>query len=190
MGYSYISANAYAIDSITGVDAVDIIMGKQKTTVLGNDTAFKTFTPALQAMLTRYLSSGGRLLLSGTYIASDMLSEAEKTFVKEQLHYTYRCDRASKRGGVVVNNRALPSGAHHFFTTPNPEVIASENPDCIHPAGEAVCVARYADTDLSAAVAYDGTKEHKSKTLVWGFMLESTQDFNTLYKDCINWLMQ
>ena len=190
MGYSYISANAYAIDSITGVDAVDIIMGKQKTTVLGNDTAFKTFTPALQAMLTRYLSSGGRLLLSGTYIASDMLSEAEKAFVKEQLHYTYRCDRASKRGGVVVNNRALPAGAHHFFTTPNPEVIASDNPDCIHPAGEAVCVARYADTNLSAAVAYDGTKEHKSKTLVWGFMLESTQDFNTLYKDCINWLMQ
>ena len=51
-------------------------------------------------------------------------------------------------------------------------------------------VAKYADTQLNAAVAYDGTENNSGKTLVWGFMLESMKDFNTLYKDCINWLMQ
>ena len=90
----------------------------------------------------------------------------------------------------MVNTRALEGGQYHFFTTPNPSYIASENPDCIHPADNAVCVARYADTNLSAAIAYDGTDEQKGKTLAWGFMLESTENFDTLYKDCINWLMK
>ena len=190
LGYSYISANAYAIDTIADVDAVDLIMGKQKTTILGTDTAFKSFTPALQSVITDYLTSGGRLLVSGTHIASDMQNADEKAFVKEQLHYTYRCDHASKQGGVVVNPRTLEGGQYHFYTTPNPSYMASENPDCIHPAGNAVCVARYADTNLSAAIAYDGTDEQKGKTLAWGFMLESTENFDTLYKDCINWLVK
>ena len=190
LGYSYISANAYAIDTIADVDAVDLIMGKQKTTILGTDTAFKSFTPALQSVITDYLATGGRLLVSGTHIASDMLSADEKAFAKEQLHYTYRCDHASKQGGIVVNTRALEGGQYYFFTTPNPSYIASENPDCIHPADNAICVARYADTNLSAAIAYDGTDEQKGKTLAWGFMLESTENFDTLYKDCINWLMK
>jgi hypothetical protein len=190
LGYSYISANAYAIDTIADVDAVDLIMGKQKTTILGTDTAFKSFTPALQSVITDYLTSGGRLLVSGTHIASDMQNADEKAFVKEQLHYTFRCDHASKQGGVVVIPRTLEGGQYHFYTTPNPSYMASENPDCIHPADNAVCVARYADTNLSAAIAYDGTDEQKGKTLAWGFMLESTQNFDTLYKDCINWIMK
>ncbi|MBQ2434445.1 MAG: hypothetical protein II266_08430, partial [Clostridia bacterium] len=65
MGYSYISANAYAIDTIADVDAVDLIMGKQKLTALGNDTTFKTFTPELKKLLTDYLTTGGNLLVSG-----------------------------------------------------------------------------------------------------------------------------
>jgi hypothetical protein len=53
-----------------------------------------------------------------------------------------------------------------------------------------VCVARYHDTGLSAAVAYDGSSEQKGKTLAWGFMLESSVDFNQLYQTSINWLMK
>ena len=66
----------------------------------------------------------------------------------------------------------------------------TENPECIHPTDGAQAVARYSDTMLNAAVAYDGQAENKGKTLVWAFMLESTDDFNTLYKDCIKWLIQ
>ena len=190
MGYSYVSTSVAALDSIAGYDLVDVILGKQKTIVMGNDTSFHCMPTNMQHALTHYLQHGGRLLLSGAHIASDMLSADEKAFAKEQLHYTYRCDHASKQGGIVVNTRALEGGQYHFFTTPNPSYIASENPDCIHPADNAVCVARYADTNLSAAIAYDGTDEQKGKTLAWGFMLESTENFDTLYKDCINWIMK
>lgn len=190
MGYSYISANAYAIDTIADVDAVDLIMGKQKLTILGTDTAFKSFTPELQKVVTDYLEKGGNLLVSGAYIASDMQSPEDKAFVKNQLHYTYRCNHACEQGSLVVNRRVLSPATYTFHATPNANSIHTENPDCILPADGAQAVAKYADTQLNAAVAYDGREEQKGKTLAWGFMLESTQNFNTLYKDCINWLMQ
>lgn len=190
MGYSYISANAYAIDTIADVDAVDLIMGKQKLTILGTDTAFKSFTPELQKVVTDYLEKGGNLLVSGAYIASDMQSPKEKAFIKEQLHCTYRCNHASEQGSLVVNRRVLSPGTYTFHATPNANCIHTENPDCILPADGAQAVAKYADTQLNAAVAYDGEENQKGKTLAWGFMLESTQDFNTLYKDCISWLFR
>ena len=190
MGYSYISANAYAIDTIADVDAVDLIMGKQKLTILGTDTAFKSFTPELQKVIADYLEKGGNLLVSGAYIASDMQSPEDKAFIKEQLHCTYRCNHASEQGSLVVNRRVLSPGTYTFHATPNANCIHTENPDCILPADGAQAVAKYADTQLNAAVAYDGREEQKGKTLAWGFMLESTQNFNTLYKDCISWLFR
>lgn len=189
MGYSYISANAYAIDTIADVDAVDLIMGKQKLTILGTDTAFKSFTPELQKVVADYLAKGGNLLVSGAHIASDMQSPKDKAFIKEQLHCTYRCNHASEQGSLVVNRRVLSPGTYTFHATPNANCIHTENPDCILPADGAQAVAKYADTQLNAAVAYDGREEQKGKTLAWGFMLESTQNFNTLYKDCINWIL-
>ena len=190
MGYSYISANAYAIDTIADVDAVDLIMGKQKLTILGTDTAFKSFTPELQKVVADYLEKGGNLLVSGAHIASDMQSPKDKAFIKEQLHCTYRCNHASEQGSLVVNRRVLSPGTYTFHATPNANCIHTENPDCILPADGAQAVAKYADTQLNAAVAYDGREEEKGKTLAWGFMLESTQNFNTLYKDCISWLFR
>ena len=190
MGYSYISANAYAIDTIADVDAVDLIMGKQKLTILGTDTAFKSFTPELQKVVADYLEKGGNLLVSGAHIASDMQSPKDKAFIKEQLHCTYRCNHASEQGSLVVNRRVLSPATYTFHATPNANCIHTENPDCILPADGAQAVAKYADTQLNAAVAYDGREEQKGKTLAWGFMLESTQNFNTLYEDCISWLFR
>ena len=190
MGYSYVSANAYAVDTIVDYDAVDLIMGKQKTTILGNDTSFHTFTPALQNVLSAYLNAGGNLLLSGAHIASDMQSKADKAFIKDQLHYTFRCDHASKQGSLTVNNRILTPGNFQFDTTPNASRIHTENPDCIMPTSDAQGVARYADTELIAAVAYDGQEQELGKILSWAFMLESSQDFDSLYKQSIHWLMK
>ena len=189
MGYSYVSANAYAVDSISNVDAVDLIMGKQKLTVLGTDTAFKSFTPALQKVVADYLANGGKLMVSGAHIASDMQSADDKAFVKQHLHYNYRCDHASKLGGVNVNKRVLEAGQYAFDTQPNAARIHTENADCILPTKGAQTVARYADTNLSAAVAYDGTDKEQGKTLAWGFMLESSADFANLYQVSMKWLM-
>ena len=188
-GYSYISSNAYAIDTIVGCDAVDLIMGKQKTYVLGKDTSFQCFTEQLQGLLTDYLVAGGSLLMSGAYIASDMQSDTNKVFMKEHLHYSYRCNHASKQGGVTMNSQLLGVGKYNFDTAPNKQRIHTENPDCIMPAKGAVCVARFSDTNLSAAVAYDGCHQQKGKTLCWSFMLESSEDFDELFGRSVEWVM-
>lgn len=189
-GYSYVSSSMAALDSIRDCDMVDVILGKQKTTVLGKDTSFHCMPQELQKALTNYLGHRGRLLLSGAYIASDMQDANDKAFITDQLHYKARGTHASQTGRVRIE-RELPTDTHTFRTTPNAECIHTENPDGLMPAGDnARCIARYEDTGVGAGVAYTSPEEGGAKTLCWSFMLESTRDFETLYMDCIHWLMQ
>lgn len=189
-GYSYVSSSVAALDSIRDCDMVDVILGKQKTTVLGKDTSFHCMPQGLQKALTDYLEHGGRLLLSGAYIASDMQGATDKAFITSQLHYKARGTHASQTGRVKTECE-LPADTHTFRTTPNDECIHTENPDGLMPAGDnARCIARYEDTGVGAGMAYTSPEEGGAKTLCWSFMLESAHDFDTLYTDCIHWLMQ
>ncbi len=189
-GYSFVSTSVAALDSIEDCDMVDVILGKQKTTILGKDTCFHCMPQGLQKALANYLERGGRLLLSGAYIASDMQSGEDKAFITNCLHYKARGTHASQTGRVRIE-RELPTDTHTFRTTPNEECIHTENPDGLKPAGDnARCIARYEDTGVGAGVAYTSPEEGGAKTLCWSFMLESAHDFDTLYTDCINWLMQ
>ena len=186
-GYSYVSSSVAALDTIRNCDMVDLILGKQKTTILGNDTAFKCFPAPLQDVLTRYLNNGGRLLLSGSYIATDICS-TDTPFIHKQLHYKSRGTHASQTGQVRII-RELPAATLNYRTTPNAERIHTENPDGLSALGDnAICIARYEDTGVGAAIAYNG--DNGTKTLCWSFMLESAYDFNSIYLHCINWLMR
>jgi hypothetical protein len=57
------------------------------------------------------------------------------------------------------------------------------------PTSGAICVARFGDTHLPAAVSYDGKEQGLGKTLCWSLMLEGVDNFEQLYNDCINWLI-
>lgn len=188
-GYSYVSSSAAALDSIPTCDMVDLILGKQKTTILGTDTAFHCMPQPLQQVLTRYLEQGGRLLLSGAYIASDMQSEEDQAFVRNTLHYAPRGTHATRTGQVTIE-RELPADTHTFRTTPNEQRIHTENPDGLTSTAGAQIIARYADTGVGAAVAYQSPDNDGPRTLCWSFMLESAYDFDILYQDCIQWLMK
>ena len=189
MGYSYVSTSVAALDSIAGYDAVDVILGKQKTYILGGDTAFHCMPTNLQKALTDYLQHGGRLLLSGAYISSDMQSKEEQAFIKNQLHYTFRCTHASTTGKLRIE-RELSRGNYTFRTEPNETILHTENADGIFPANGGVVVARFPEANVAAAIGHDTTAEGGSKTLCWSFMLESAHDFSVLYKESINWLMK
>jgi len=191
MGYSYVTTSVAAVDSATfqSYDAVDLILGKQKTIVLGQDTSFHCFPANLQDALKQYLQLGGRLLLSGSYIASDMTSAEDQAFIKNYLHYVYRCTHASVTGKLRVE-RQLPKANHTFRVAPNDEQLHTENADGIYPTDGAIVVARFPEVNVAAAIAHDATAEGGSKTLCWSLMLESAYDFNTLYKESIEWLMK
>ena len=212
MGYSYITTSVAAVDSIAGYDAVDVILGKQKTTVLGKDTSFHCMPANLRHALTNYLQAGGRLLLSGAHIASDMTSEEDKAFVKEQLHYEFRTTHASKTGKLRVE-RMLKKGNYSFRTEPNETMLHTENADGIYPAEGGVVVARFPEANVAAAIGYEARGERLEargerqeargdeakgerreargeKTLCWSIMLESAYEFEALYRESMEWVMR
>ena len=189
MGYSYVTTSVDALDSIAGYDAVDVILGKQKTTIMGKDTSFHCMPMNLQHALTHYLQHGGRLLLAGAYIASDMTSEEDKAFIKNQLHYEFRTTNASKTGKIRIE-RQLEKGNYTFRTEPNDTMIHTENADGIYPAEGGIVVARFPEANVAAAIGYDKIEEGGAKTLCWSIMLESAYEFDALYKASINWLMK
>ena len=189
MGYSYVTTSVAALDSIAGYDAVDVILGKQKTTVLGKDTSFHCMPANLRHALTNYLQQGGRLLLSGAYIASDMTSKEEKAFVKEQLHYEFRTTHASKTGKLRVE-RLLGKGNYSFRTEPNETMLHTENADGIYPVEGGVVVARFPEANVAAAIAHDASEAGGAKTLCWSVMLESVYEFEELYRQSMEWVMR
>ena len=189
MGYSYVTTSVDALDSIAGYDAVDVILGKQKTTIMGKDTSFHCMPMNLQHALTHYLQHGGRLLLAGAYIASDMTSEEDKAFIKNQLHYEFRTTNASKTGKIRIE-RQLKKGNYTFRIEPNDTMIHTENADGIYPAEGGIVVARFPEANVAAAIGYDKIEEGGAKTLCWSIMLESAYEFDALYKASIEWLMK
>ena len=189
LGYSYVTTGVDALDSIAGYDAVDVILGKQKTTIMGKDTSFHCMPTNLQHALTHYLQHGGRLLLAGAYIASDMTSKMDKAFIKNQLHYEFRTTNASKTGKIRIE-RELEKGNYTFRTEPNDTMLHTENADGIYPTNGGIVVARFPEANVAAAIGCDKTAEGGAKTLCWSIMLESVHEFHALYQQCINWLMK
>ena len=189
MGYSYVSTSVAALDSIADYDLVDVILGKQKTYIMGHDTSFHCMPAHLQHALTHYLQHGGRLLLSGAYIASDMQGKEDAAFTKNQLHYEFRTTNASKTGKIRIE-RQLPNGAYTFRTEPNDTMLHTENADGLFPTEGGIVVARFPEANVAAAIGHDATAEGGSKTLCWSIMLESAHNFPALYQQSINWLMK
>lgn len=174
MGYSYVSSSAEAIDTLGSYALVDVIMGKQTA----EDGCFPM---GLRNALTTYLNHGGRVLVSGAFIASDMRSKQAAQWVKEILHYQYHAVNATHNGRINLQYHVLPQHTYHLWVEPNENSIECEAPDGIEPVGGAVRIGRYDDSGVTAGIAY------KRQIIALPFMLESITEAEKLYKDCINY---
>ena len=183
MGISYVSTSINAIESLKQYALVDIIMGKEK----GEKTDTIGCIPMhLRHAIEAYTAQGGKLLLSGSYIASDMRHTGDTAFTHNVLHYRYKTEKASTCGRINFQYNILPTKQYEYYTKPNPQVIECEWPDGIEPMTGGVRIARYDDTYVNAGVAY---QDDKNRMIILPFMLESVKDFPALYSDCINWLI-
>lgn len=190
-GYSFVSASKRAVlDSLVHLadyPIVDLILGNQRETFIGNRRAapeYQTFPLALQEQIAAFCQGGGHLLVSGTYVASDLYHSPDTTgrdrrFVNEVLRCRLRNAQGSRSGAVRVVQSPVPDfrpARFHLYDRPNPRSYYVESPDAIEPVdarGYTVC--RYADNNLSAAVAADaGT--YKICTL--GFPFETIKEEN------------
>ncbi|RRC97489.1 fibronectin type III domain-containing protein [Prevotella sp. OH937_COT-195] len=163
---------------------VDLLLGLEKDD--GHSLLrYKSFSSKMQRLLTDYTHSGGRLLVSGSYIGSDMTTDTEKDFLRNILK--------------VNNNGESPSRYHtnitgmgtsfDIYRTLNEDHYAATSPDVLHPAGSAFCALLYGD-GRGAGVAYDG-RDYKS--FVMGFPFEciiSHSKRNAVMRGIMSFLMK
>ena len=186
-GFSFVSCSNKAVlrsdVDLNQYKMVDLILGKQKQTIVGNGQKtpeFKTFPLALQQLIRTYCQKGGNLLVSGAYLASDLcdgehMKHDDRLFIENVLKYKYRTAKASVSGNVKVvssPNRFFKKANFTYYDQPNAISYYVESPDAIEAVGEGgFTICRYAENNLSAGVAYSGNY----KTCAFGFPLEIIQ---------------
>lgn len=192
LGYSYCSTSAAAIEDSTafrGYTIVDMICGKQRTelhqtSIAGKaDTVYSMFPTALRQAMTDYAHQGGGILMSGMYLGSEAKALSDSEFKHDVLRFSYRGDHAT-RCGVVMFNSGLPIHLARLKMQPNPDIICCENPQGILPARGSVGIGTYYDSGMTAGVAYNGD----FRLVALPFIMESTEDFGALYRNCIHYL--
>lgn len=173
--YSFVSCSDESVENgsvpLEVYDVVDYILGLEKEDRQSNPAGnvyYKTFSSPMQRALTAYCQSGGNLLVSGSYIGSDMnRSQGDREFTQNILKYAYGQSLNDSRSGNI-------NGLERTFTIPrlpNEQVYAVTAPECILPTGTAFPVLTYAPDNQSAAIAYQGNY----RTFVMGFPLESIE---------------
>lgn len=96
--YSFVSCSDEAVENgrvqLEHYPIVDFILGLEKDDIQSDParkTYYKTFSSPMQRLLTAYCQSGGNLLVSGSYIGSDMSnSQGNREFTETVLKYGYR----------------------------------------------------------------------------------------------------
>ncbi|MDR2804704.1 MAG: xanthan lyase [Dysgonamonadaceae bacterium] len=186
-GYSFVSTSVAAVMNgqidLNTCPVVDLILGKQKQTVVGRGAfppRYKTFPDDLQAKISAYCRQGGNIFISGSYVASDLwdnpfVRESDQRFAREVLKYQWRTGHAAVAGRVrtVFSPFSPFQGDYQFHNRLNTAFYAVESPDAIEPAGEGShTVFRYSENNLSAGVAFSGNY----KVCVLGFPFEAIQE--------------
>ena len=203
-GYSFVSSSMAAfVDGVTSAKeypVVDIIMGKQKEIKLGRGAVpnrYTVYTPELRTALDVYTQSGGNVMLSGSFIATDAwdkptANDDEKNFAQNVMGYKWRVGQATTIGKVY----AVPSiykalsedGKWSFKNEMNEEIYSVESPDALYPADSktGATVLRYTENNLPAGVA---ASMKGYKTFVMGFpfeVIEGEANRNGMMKRVLN----
>ena len=200
-GYSFDSASMEDFSERGAGDdeVVDLLCGKQVTTVIGNGRVpdrYEVFPASLQQALRSHASKGGGIIVSGAYIGTDVWGDGiypvvkdpvsrsnTQAFVQEILGYKWMTDHGCYNGRIEhVSSKSVDLKSlkrpFEFHQVLNDAIYCVENPDGIQPAGkEGSVILRYSDNGVPAAVAYDA-KGHRAVS--FGFPLEVLKDGNTL----------
>lgn len=142
---------------------VDYIAGLNRHTSY-NLHPYRAFSPQAQLQLSRVQQRGGALLVSGSFLGSDMQEPTEQQWLSNTLHLLYEgtVSHATRRNFYGLNLH-LP-----IFTQHNSTHYACTHSDVLSPVGTAFSAFTYGYGGYSAGVAYRG-KDHRTLTLAFPF---------------------
>ena len=172
--YNILSCSAEALESgkvkLGDIACIDLVLGLEKDD--GHSLLiYKSFSEDMQKRLRQFTRDGGSLLVSGSYIGSDMQGASEQAFLKDVLKLSFAgSDRDNKNSSVHGLGMTFD-----IWRTINETHYAATAPDVISPIKGSNCVMRYSD-GRDAAVAYSG---RDYKTFAMGFPLECIKDAKT-----------
>lgn len=160
-GYSFVSTSSTAVENgtiaLTNYQVVDLIQGAETEEI----------SHKLQMQLTNYCTNGGKLLVTGSNVASSLRTAEATLFAQNILKYTHG-------GSIEATYETAVTGANTnctLYTTLNEYAYAVPSPDCITPIAPAYSAFAYTPQNYSAGVAYEGAY----KTFVLGFPFEAIQ---------------
>uniref|UniRef100_UPI00402524C1 golvesin C-terminal-like domain-containing protein n=1 Tax=Prevotella sp. TaxID=59823 RepID=UPI00402524C1 len=173
--YNVVGCSLEALDNnlvkLDHYNLVDIAFGLQR-----NDghslVVYKTFSETLQSELGSYAKSGGRILVSGAYVGSDMTQPYERSFMSDVLKTTFT-GTDTNAGNNMVDGLGLSFDIirqindRHFAATSVDRIAACD--------GRSFAAMRYQDGS-TAGVAYDGTDY---KSFVMGYPYECINNVRT-----------
>lgn len=177
-GYSFVSCSIEAVEagivSLEEYPIVDYILGLEKEDITSNPSRrsfYKTFSSPMQRVLTSYCRSGGKLLVSGAYIGSDMnSSQGDREFTRNILKYRHGNTLQTTGKDIAIQGLGCTFSIPRL---PNEQAYPVTAPDCILPMETAFPVMIYTDGNLSAATAYRG---NDYRTFIMGFPFESIKE--------------
>ena len=187
--YSIASCSSGALENgpVPAADyaLIDLILGLERNDgySLGQ---YKTFTPGLQDRLRTYTSQGGALLVSGSYIGRDMLSQQDRQFLYQVLKCQYGGTNTDSLQSDTIQGLGL---TFTFHRQPTHRHYAAQHPDNLFPVDPAFAAMKYGDNQ-SACVAYSSVDY---RVLTMGFPFEcicEEQRREAIMRGILNFLLQ
>ncbi|MCI6617339.1 MAG: fibronectin type III domain-containing protein [Prevotella sp.] len=164
--FNVVSCSSQAIENgkvdLQHYTCVDYLLGLQKDDGYSL-IRYKTLSPRMRQLIKDYLDQHGKLLISGSYIGSDLLQDEEKAFLSQYLKVSY-LNSDSLTASPSINGMGLQFDLQR---TLNASHYAATHPEILQPAEPGFRILQYADA-TSAAVAYEG-RDYRCLTMGFPF---------------------
>ncbi len=161
-GHGFVSTSASAVEKgevkLTDYPVVDLILGKQKAGIVGNGRSglkFKTFTPEMQTQLRKYSDHGGKMLVSGEYVSSDLFTmrygATDREFAQDVLGVLPVDSVGRPKSGRL---RASDGRSIDYSANLNDKIYIVENPDNLSPSPNVKAETFLTFSDTSTPAGY------------------------------------
>lgn len=187
-GLSFVSSSDEAVESgmqqLKNYDIVDYICGLEKEDNSYPGKSYKTFSSVMQQKITEFCSLGRGVMVSGSFIASDMQTQDEREFTSYILHYGLKRNKRNDVNEFVIgldNNVSIQVEA-------DKEIYQSLHSDRILPVGEGFIPMIYSDNG-GAAVAYKGS--YRTFSMSFPFeIIKSAEKRSQIMASIMNFLLE
>ncbi len=184
--YNIVSCSSEALEGIPLYKnhLVDLILGLERND--GHSMApYKSFTPVIRNALSQYASQGGRLLVSGAYVGSDMQTDDERLFLAQLLKTQFAAQY--REPSETINGLGTTFDYYHQLCEDH---YAATCCDVLMPTEKGAFPAMVYDDGTSAAVAY---QDDKYRSFCMGFPFECIKEprkQTAIMKGILNFLLK